>query len=124
MGEFAILIGHEVKPCNSMTWARWREAATGLKGANGGTGFHVADEVVADDVRISTVFLGLDHGHGGKPLWFETMVFGGVLDQLQERYATWDQAAAGHAFVKATVLGEERKAVDEVRAMLRKIAVS
>ena len=52
-------------------------------------------------VRVSTVFLGLDHGLGGKPLWFETMVFGGKLDQEQDRYETWDEAVAGHkAMVK------------------------
>jgi len=27
---------------------------------------------------------------------FETMVFGGKLDQEQERYCTYDEAEAGH----------------------------
>lgn len=50
-----------------------------------------------DDVRISTVFLGLNHQLGdGPPLWFETMVFGGPLDQLEERYSSWGQAEVGH----------------------------
>ena len=53
-------------------------------------------------VRISTVFLGLNHSFfEGPPLWFETMVFGGPLDQEQDRYTTWDEAKAGHeAMVK------------------------
>ena len=48
-------------------------------------------------VIVSTVFLGLDHNWGdGPPLLFETMVFGGEHDEEQERYATWDEAVAGH----------------------------
>jgi hypothetical protein len=36
--------------------------------------------------EISTVFLGLDHSFGrGAPLLFETMVFGGELDQEMKR---------------------------------------
>lgn len=51
------------------------------------------------DVTISTVFLGLDHSfdESGPPILFETMVFGGPLDEEQVRYATWDEAVAGHA---------------------------
>jgi hypothetical protein len=26
--------------------------------------------------KVSTVFMGLDHGYGAKPLYFETLVFG------------------------------------------------
>lgn len=47
---------------------------------------------------VSTVFLGLDHNWGpGPPLLFETMIFGGPHDEYQDRYATWDEADAGHA---------------------------
>lgn len=50
------------------------------------------------DVSISTVFLGLDHNffRSGDPLLFETMVFGGALNEECERYSTWDGALAGH----------------------------
>jgi len=53
-------------------------------------------------IHVSTVFLGIDHGHdfgqsGYKPLLFETMVFGGPLDGQIQRYATWTGAEAGHA---------------------------
>lgn len=50
------------------------------------------------DAAISTVFLALDHSFGedGPPILFETMVFGGELDQEQERYATWAEAEQGH----------------------------
>jgi hypothetical protein len=50
------------------------------------------------DVLISTVWLGLDHNWGdGPPLIFESMVFGGDLDQEQIRYSTESAALAGHA---------------------------
>jgi hypothetical protein len=56
------------------------------------------------DVFVSTVFLGVDHNWGdGPPILFETMVFRGLLDERQWRYATWDEAAAGHARVVQAV---------------------
>ncbi len=82
-----ILEGHTpVVVTDIRTWARW---------------FETADRGVArtekNGVTVSTVFLGLDHSFGsGPPLLFETMVFGGKLDQEQERYSTWDEAEAGH----------------------------
>lgn len=62
------------------------------------------DEVVCGDesVRVSTVFLGLDHNWGsGPPMIFETMVFGGPerIDQWQIRYPTEETAKLGHAAV-------------------------
>ena len=47
--------------------------------------------------RVSTVFLVLNHAHDdGPPVLFETMMFGGSLDEEQIRYRTWDEAVAGH----------------------------
>ena len=47
---------------------------------------------------ISTVFLCLDHSHGGTPLFFETMTFSKhASGKDQRRYSTWDEAVAGHA---------------------------
>jgi hypothetical protein len=49
-------------------------------------------------VRVSTVFLGIDHSHGsGPPLLFETMIFDGEHDQYQDRCATWEEAELMHA---------------------------
>lgn len=49
-------------------------------------------------LEISTVWLGIDHGHGhGPPLIFETMIFGPDVCELAARYSTWEDAAAGHA---------------------------
>src|SRR5262249_2935365 len=52
----------------------------------------------ADGVYVSTVFLIAPAGVGiiKDPRFFETMAFGGPLDHMQTRYATWDEAAAGH----------------------------
>jgi hypothetical protein len=81
-----ILDGHKPVPAATLVWAKWFE----------GRSRHVAQEMIGD-VRISTVFLGLDHSFGnGPPLLFETMVFGGPLDQESDRYETWDEAEAGH----------------------------
>jgi hypothetical protein len=57
------------------------------------------------DVRVSTVWLGIDHGFGreGPPIIFETMVFGGDHDQDCDRYCTEEQALAGHRRVVANL---------------------
>jgi hypothetical protein len=63
------------------------------------------------DILVSTVWLGLDHhfhfGPGPEPDYpvaiFETMCFGGDLDQEPFRYATEEQALKGHAEMVATV---------------------
>lgn len=82
-----VLDGHTAVECNNLLdWARWFETAER----------RVAEDNIAG-VRVSTVFLGLDHAFGGDtPLLFETMVFGGARDQDQLRYSTWEQAEAGH----------------------------
>jgi hypothetical protein len=78
--------GNPVLEPDLLTWAKW---------------FETADRIVATttvgEVKISTVFLSLDHAWGGgPPLLFETMVFGGALDQEQMRYSTRAEALAGH----------------------------
>ena len=68
-----------------MEWTRWFEKADR----------HVGDTQVGK-LRVSTVFLGLDHSFtGGTPILFETMIFG-AEEEYQERYATWQEAEAGH----------------------------
>lgn len=57
----------------------------------------VALDVLEGDIRISTVFLGMDHNYyGGPPLLYETMIFGGSHDEYQRRYSTRAEAVAGH----------------------------
>lgn len=104
------LIGHDPVPCNLMEWARW----FGL------TDRHVAsDKFSADtgeEITISTVFLSLDHNFKpiGEPILFETMVFGGVFDEYQWRYCTWEEAEAGHLEVVA--LSRTHELLDEAGA--------
>lgn len=56
------------------------------------------DRDTIGNTLISTVFLNIDHGHSGTvPLVFETMVFPeDGSDEECERYATYEEALAGH----------------------------
>jgi hypothetical protein len=57
----------------------------------------VAETQVSPEVKVSTVFLGINHQFRlGRPLLFETMIFGGPRDGSQWRYMTWKEAVAGH----------------------------
>jgi hypothetical protein len=51
-----------------------------------------------DEIRVSTVFLGIDHNVMGTiPILFETMIFGGKHDgDYQERCATYKEALVMH----------------------------
>lgn len=79
---------HSVEPCSMEEWRQLHEGPGNPRRV---------DRYEFDGGMVSTVFLGLDHGWGeGPPILFETMVFGGPLDQEMERYCTWDEAVAGH----------------------------
>jgi hypothetical protein len=96
MSDRYILDGHNPVPCNDlMEWARWFETSDR----------RVAHDEIGD-VRVSTVFLGLNHRFGpGSPLLFETMIFGGPHDQYQERCTFWDDAVKQHAEAVAMARG-------------------
>ena len=74
-------------PCeNLFEWAKWFETANR----------QIRDDKIGN-VRVSTVFLGLDHSFGGMtPILFETMIFGGPHDSYQDRYSNLDDAIKGH----------------------------
>lgn len=58
-----------------------------------------------EDILVSTVWLGADHGFGtGLPIIFETMVFGGNLSGYEQRYSTELEALTGHADAVKKVL--------------------
>lgn len=63
-------------------------------------------------VVISTVFIGINFGLTA-PLWFETMVFGGALDQFCDRYESLDDAVLGHDLIVTTIKEAMR---DEINA--------
>lgn len=88
MSDKYILDGHKVVECSDlMKWATWFETADR----------HV-DKTMVGDIKISTVFLGLDHNFSdGEPQLFETMIFGGDFDQEMWRWPTWEEAEKGHA---------------------------
>ena len=89
MSDYYILKnGEPVKCANVIAWGRWFEGADDERRI-------AATEI--GDVRVSTIFLGLDHGYGGTVQLYETMIFGGDHDGYQERYATRAEAEAGHA---------------------------
>lgn len=78
-----------------MKWSQWLETADRTV---------VRTEV--GDVVVSTVFLGIDHSFGtGPPRLFETMVFGGSLDEEQKRWHRRTEAEAGHRFMVGRVQG-------------------
>jgi hypothetical protein len=100
-----ILVGNEVV---RVTFDEWRRIA--LHKRNG--------------VRVSTVFLGIDHNFGleGPPIVFETMVF---IDDAEDdergndygqwRYSTYDEALLGHIRVCNRVFapGWKERALEE-----------
>ena len=96
------LEGHKPVLCGDLfEWTSWLEKAdrqvakTILKGPNN------------VDILVSTVFLGLNHNYGeGKPILFETMVFGGAHDEDMKRYCTWEEAEEGHKLMVDRVKSE------------------
>ena len=90
MNDKFILEGRKAVHCdNLMKWAKWFEVSDR----------QVAKTILPNGVEISTVFLGIDHnflGKGKLPILFETMIFGGDLDENMERYSTWQDAEEGH----------------------------
>jgi hypothetical protein len=58
--------------------------------------------VIDDDVTVSTVWLGLNHGLvPGRPLYWETMIFGGPCDEHQWRYGSREDALDDHERILA-----------------------
>ena len=89
---------NNIVPVPMLEWAQWLETNFDHK--------RIAYEEFGP-VRVSTVFIGLDYNFlpEGPPLLFETMIFKGKHDQYQERYATFEEAKAGHE--KAVALVKE-----------------
>ncbi len=85
-----------------LTWARWFETAER----------HVGLTTVGP-MRVSTVFLGIDHRFGGgEPLLWETMTFGAPDGEPMNRYSSRALAEAGHAEAVETA----KKILEETQA--------
>ncbi len=80
-----------------MKWATWFEDFTNRRVAND------TFEVNGERVRVSTVFLALDHAFNeSSPILWETMVFGGKHDEEQDRCGgNREQAETMHAAMVA-----------------------
>ncbi len=90
------------KPVLAKNWGEW---AKYLEYADR----TVAIDVLPKDIRVSTVFLGLDHNFAdeGLPILFETMVFRDGDGEECERYSTWDEAEEGHKRMVEMVMKED-----------------
>lgn len=90
-----MLDGHTpIATADPMEWAKWFEKA--------GDKRIVCQTQISVGVKVSTVFLGVDHNflQQGPPILFETMVFSvGLNEEDTYRYTTWDEALAGHMAV-------------------------
>lgn len=85
-----VISNGSVKKARSLgEWSFWYEDGWKTRGIR---------KTKKDGVKVSTVFLGLEHGFGGgKPILYETMVFGGEYDQdIMQRYCTRTGALHGH----------------------------
>jgi hypothetical protein len=96
MGYYYILDAHGEPVCwdhDFLAWAQWFETADR-------TVAKARDEGVTDpaqQVEVSTVFLGLNHQwQDGPPLLWETLVRGGLLDGIMRRYTSRAEALRGH----------------------------
>lgn len=92
-----ILDGKTPIKCDDYTeWLAWWETVNGDP-----QNLNVQEDMVGD-VKVSTRFLALDCSFGkGDPHLFETRLSGGAHGKkdIVRRYATWEEAEAGHAKV-------------------------
>lgn len=91
--------GNPVPEPDLLRWAEWFESSGARR---------VAFTQVSDEVKVSTVFLGLDHNFGmqGPPVLWETMIFGGKHDTEMWRYSSKEDALVGHDFAVHVARGD------------------
>ncbi len=94
-----ILVDREPVVATLLEWGQWFENFDN----------RIVEQTMVDDVKVSTMFLGIDHNFAltGRPLLFETMIFGGEHDQYQIRCATYDEAKIMHTRALWLVRGAE-----------------
>ena len=98
MGSYRYILDKRGRPRpepDLFKWAQWMET----------NDRHVAHDIFrqgqAEEIRVSTVFLGIDHNwfDQGPPILWETMIFGGddKLDLDMQRYSSVNTARIGHS---------------------------
>lgn len=98
--KWYILRGHKIETVpNAETWGAWMAS----------NDVHLAVDMVGD-VKVSTVFLGVDASAGleAEPVLFETMVCGGKYDGFQARECSALMALAAHKATVKMVQGARR----------------
>jgi hypothetical protein len=92
--------GTPVPTDDALAWGEWFEAQD--------TERQVALTKVSPDIRVSTTFLGIDHGFGlsTEAVLWETLIFGGAYDLAGERYTSSTDARAGHELWVMVARGE------------------
>ena len=103
MENYILVDGKAVLEPDMLKWGIWFETAN-----------RIVAQTKIGQVKVSTVFLGMDHNFcgNGLPILFETMIFGlpKIFGDGEPcvRYSTIDEAKIGH-----------NEAVDAVRTMLK-----
>lgn len=92
MDEYPRYYDYDGDPISFEVWVELFEART-----ENLVRWRVAETDIGD-IKVSTVWLGLDHNFmfEGPPLIFESVVFGGALDDEMRRYSTVEEAEKGH----------------------------
>lgn len=93
MGLYILRDGMPVHEPDTLEWAKWYETSRSER---------IVEQTYLSigggrEVKISTIFLALDHCYDdGPPILWETMIFGGPMDGNMWRYTTRAEAEAGH----------------------------
>jgi hypothetical protein len=116
MNKQYILVGHEPVPCEDpVVWGnQFRDDK--------------ARRVAYDEdgkTSVSTVFLGIDHRHGGDgpPLLFETMIFKDGDEAYCMRYETWERAEAGHTAACLIAFGSDSDAASKMEELRESVVL-
>ncbi len=104
MGSITLRMAHYIlddrgQPHVEPDWEKWAQWFATHGDAR------IVGKTQIGSVKVSTVFLGINHqwGHGPPILW-ETLVRGGHLHEAQERYTSQAEAVAGHEEMVKRVL--------------------
>ena len=99
-GYYYILDGKTPVPVGDIKqWGQWFEKAD-----------RTVKKSTVEDMEISTVFLGMEHGEfEGQPLLFETMIFSGEFNEEMIRTTTWEKAERVHDVVVDRLRERQKK---------------